>query len=184
MSTEYLFSGADVSGRDELFATSERPDGVFTPPPIARATTTVAFALAVAMAFTTAGVFIDTAQLVDIPIQIGFGSVADQIRLAASDRTQPNDTARDLALDVLERMRALGISADRAVGDPDGGIALYVFGGRRTKLGHPKYGRVVMTNEGDVVAMCVDHIAKKQRVWDASSDVDSALTSIRAFVRT
>jgi hypothetical protein len=110
--------------------------------------------------------------------------IAQGVRSASSDGTQPNEAARSNALTVVQAFRAAAIEPQRVVGDPDGGIAVYIFGGTSTgNGGQSKFARVLATNEGEIIAMCVDSKTSRPGVWEAdTSNLDKSISRIQSFI--
>jgi len=108
--------------------------------------------------------------------------VLERLRSVSSDGIQPNETARTKAAAVLAALRESNLEPHRVVGDPDGGVALYVFG-HKNRSNERKYARVLSTNEGDIVAMCVDQSSGRHGVWEAdASDLRNTAARIESFI--
>jgi hypothetical protein len=186
MTTTYLFSGADISGRDELL-TSGRPSAVEDqekwPESLVRRVVTLFTVAVVAFTCTPANEVTSAGEAPNI-IARWRDELLDRLRSASSDRVQPNEIARANAVSVVASLREHDVEPHRVVGDPDGGVALYVFGGRKLHDGRrAKYARILATNEGDVIAMCVDDLAGTHGVWEADvSDLGKAASRIQSFI--
>jgi hypothetical protein len=185
--TAYLFSGADISGRDDLLSRGPSPsavedDGQQPQSLVMRVVTylTVAF-----VAFTSTPMR-EITYAAEAPSVLARwrDQVLDSVRRASSDGVPPNVTARANAASVLASLRDLDLEPHRVIGDPDGGVALYVFGGQKHLDGtRDKYARILSTNEGDVIAMWVDESSGRHDVWEADpSDLSNALSRIQSFI--
>ncbi|HEY4016727.1 MAG TPA: hypothetical protein VGM06_25500 [Polyangiaceae bacterium] len=190
-----LFSGADISGRDELFSRGSGTsllDEIFDDlvesvgrardQLVARVATSLTVA-AVALTSTAELPHEAAAEIPDLTLTLRDES-AQRIRAASSQSTQPNELARSNALEALNALRSYDLEPQRIVGDPDGGIALYVFGGKSLpNRGRSKFARVLATNEGDIVAMCSDDAAERPRIWaDDGSKLGNTASRIQSFI--
>jgi len=120
---------------------------------------------------------------VDPIIHLDDDSLVDAIWNVGPERADIEHRARLTATNVLLAMRDVGISPDRAVADPDGGIALYAFGSETLPGGsHRRYARIAVSNEGDVVALCANRESDERQVWDATPDLRGALERVRAYL--
>ncbi len=130
MTTAYLFSGADISGRDALLSRSAAPVVDLAKDALSRVTTTI-FALALVAFTATPGALVRSmGDVGEVPLDIRDDAI-HRAETVASDRTQPNRPARAQAIAVIEALRGQGLDPHRVVADPDGGVAVYVFGGAR-----------------------------------------------------
>jgi len=190
MTMASLFSGTDISGRDELFTRGSPPsllDEFFADAldVIERAGGLVVRAATV---FTIATVALtSTAELVPkaaVEFPKETWTLRDEITAgilsASSQITQPNEAARNNALVTLKVLRSHNLEPHRVVGDPDGGIALYMFGGN---AGRSKFARVLATNEGDIIAMCADDAKERLGLWASDqSELDKTAARIESFI--
>jgi hypothetical protein len=180
MKVNYLFSGADVSGRDLLLTrTSGRKlEGV-----IARAVTAIAIS---ATAFTVSPgsePVRRAASTEAVAIDMG-DTLLERVWKVRSDGIQPSDKSRRYAATILEELRESGVEPDRVVADPDGGVAIYVFGKRETEAGeHARHARLLAANEGDVIALCVDYERNSHDAWAAElTDLGPTVRKVHSFV--
>jgi hypothetical protein len=195
MTTSTLFSGADISGRDELFTrgpSSSVLDGFFEEVfdeverirglLVGRAATTITIA-AVALTSTFGSVPGASVEFPEVAWVLR-DEVAQRIRSASSQSTQPNEAARSNALFALCALRSCDLEPHRVIGDPDGGIAMYIFGGRTlVNGGHSKFARLLATNEGDIIAMCADDAVDRPGIWAADrSEMAKTVSRIQSFI--
>lgn len=177
-----LFSGADISGRDDLFTRSIATVLDKAKDTLASAVTVFAIA---AVSFTATSVTLakSTAAVKEVPLEIRDDAL-ERVRSVVSDGTQPNEAARTQAATVIDTLRHHGLDAHRIVADPDGGVAVYVFGGARLQSGaRPRYARFLSTNEGDVIAMCVDGGTGEQSIWETDVEaLEPSMSRVRSFV--
>ena len=192
MTRRYMFCGADPSPRDDLLseATEAVPDETGEPASgngfVVRTVATVALAVAVVCTPMSAALGL---AIPDGPVVVGLGfddddPIAQAVRTVTADGEPPSDAARLGAERLVDRFRAGGLDPDRAVADPDGGIAIYVFGSDVLAGGaRARYGRVAAMNDGSIVAACVDRTQNQDEAWDVRSDgVDGAVERIRVFI--
>jgi len=106
----------------------------------------------------------------------------------AAGAVPPTQDAMLTATSILDAMAAHGLVPDRIVADPDGGIAIYAF--QRSQDESPtRYGRVLATNESEVIAACVAprEPATADAVWEVVVGLDSepsnTVQRIHDFVR-
>lgn len=91
-----------------------------------------------------------------------------------------------LARTVLDCSAARNLSVDRVLASPEGGVALYFFGGSPDAEGtYPKRACIEADNDGDVLVSLVDLRADTTRVLETATDLDSlceALEVVYGFV--
>jgi len=177
MSTEYLFSGADVSGRDKLLVmTSPTTPPASAVTPIARSSTILALAVAVAFTCANTTALAHSADVSNLPVRVDLRQTVDhQIQTAISEREQPTADTRVATLELARQLRGANLGPDRAVADPDGGLALYIFAVGR-------FARIVRTNDNEIIVTCVDTAHDKQATWDATGALPNALRRLHAFL--
>ena len=190
MTTNFLFSGSDVSGRDELLGrvkATAAPRSAVKPSkpnaPVARTATVFAIALAVCFASSFTEVSLRSAESADVPIDMDvLDPTAARISNVTSSDVAPTTEARSHAYALLDALRAVGLEPSHVVADPDGGVSLYVF-----ESGDPtqdrRYARLLATNERELIATFEDPSAKTRSVWPIrgarlSHDIDR----VRSFV--
>jgi hypothetical protein len=181
-----LFSGTDISGRDDLlsrYATVLAAESVeSTPGRVVGRVVTVLTVAFVAFTTTLGWRLTQAGDVHDVTIPFG-ESILDRVRVASSDGTQPNETARANATAVIESLLDANVEPHRVVGDPDGGLAVYVFARKQLEDGtRHKYARVLSTNEGGIIAMCVDETGSRG-AWEADApDLANSVQRIQSFI--
>ena len=185
MTTSLIFSGADVSGRDELLIRNiVSASGANDPThrelsnPIAKSPGIFTIAIVVGFLSTPTQLARQAVDIGEVAIDLrDIDELAVEINVVRSERVQPNDLARRKASEMLALWRSANIEPVRVAGDPDGGIALYARGSGSG------YARVLATNEGDLIVTCVDHSSGKQGLWALDeSNAEASIARIRSFV--
>lgn len=175
---EELLSGRDISGRDDLLTWAKnaaRSTGKALG--VTVATFAISFSAFAATSFWSSGW--QSASTVDTPIDIS-DTLLERVWKARSDNIEPNVMARHTATQILTEMQDARVTPDRIVADPDGGVALYVFG--RGSREH-RHGRILAANEGDIIALCVDYQKQLHDAWQVDpGSVADAVTKIRSFL--
>lgn len=90
-------------------------------------------------------------------------------------RRVPSASARRKALDLLNLLRYSSLEPVRVVGDPDGGVALYV------SARNSGYARLLVTNEGDMIASFVDPATTDVFAFEEAGK-RTMIDRVRAFV--
>jgi hypothetical protein len=180
VNVEYLYAGADVSGRELLLGrgSGRKLEGV-----IGRAVTALSITVAAFIA-EPSGPQIRHAVGTDA-VQLDVADILlERVWKARSDRIQPTDKARRRASAVLEGFREAGIEPDRVVADPDGGVAVYVFGRRELQPGtQARHARVLAANEGDLIALCVDYEHNTHDVWETDLvELGATVSKMQSFL--
>lgn len=173
-----LFSGRDISGRDDLLTWAKhaaRSTG--------KALGTTAATIAISFSAFAATAFWSStwgaAATVEAPIDLS-DTLIERVWKVRSDNVQPNAKARQTAAHVLAEMEDARMPPDRIVADPDGGVALYVFG---RAAADDRHGRIFAANEGDVIALCVDYRDQLHDAWQVDPrSITDAVLKIRSFV--
>jgi hypothetical protein len=115
----------------------------------------------------------------DMPIDVS-DTLLERVWKVRSDNIQPNVTARRMAVYILAKMEDAQVTPDRIVADPDGGVALYVFG-RDSR--DDCYGRILAANEGDITALCADYREPLHHAWQVDAEnIPDAVIKIHSFI--
>jgi len=191
MTTNYLFSGADVSGRDEVLgpkARTTRPSSEAKPPSkpatiLARTSAVFAIAAGVCFATSVPTVSVQSAEASQAPIDMqSLDPMAARIFSATTDGIPPTTEARAAACTLLQSLRSVGLEPGRVVADPDGGVSLYVFGPGEENEPR-RYARLLATNEQELIAT-FENPKGTRSVWAMkASMLDRAMDRVGSFVR-
>jgi hypothetical protein len=186
MSIEYLFSGADPTARDALLTV--RPPGVRTRDlgAFARTAMTVTFALAsICSVQSSAFAYPGHVEVGSEIAPVIVDETGQRVLDVRSDGEQPSVESRRIATELVDRLRAEDLEPDRVLADPEGGVALYVFGESQLSDGsHSRYARIVATNSGEVAVLCADREGGSPLVWDVKrGDRVAAVKRVHAFLR-
>jgi hypothetical protein len=185
---EYMFSGADASGKDELIPKRSRRE----PAPLengflARTAATVTLALVsicsvpgTALAFSGRVDVVETAR---VPIDDEDPTI-ERVWSVGSEREQPSQESRLTATTIVDLLREQTMEPDRVLADPEGGVALYVFGeGTHPGGAHARYARIVATNAGEVGVLLVNRQGGVPSSWDVQEgDRASTMRRVRDFL--
>jgi hypothetical protein len=172
-----LVSGRDISGRDDLLTLTKNAARSIGKALGATVTTiAISFSAFAATSLWSSGGRL--AATVDTPIDVS-DTLLELVWKVRSDNIQPNVTARHTAMQILAKMEDARVTPDRIVADPDGGVALYVFGRGRDD----RHGRILAANEGDIIALCVDYQEQLHDAWQVDAEsVPDAVSKIRSFI--
>ncbi len=191
MTTNYLFSGADVSGRDEVLgpkARTTRASREAKPPSkpaniLARTSAVFAIAAGVCFASSVPAVSVQSAEAADVPIDMqSLDPTAARIFDARTDGIPPTTEARAAACTLLVGLRSVGLEPSRVLADPDGGVSLYVFAPGDESQPR-RYARLLATNEEEVIAT-FENPQGTRSVWPVKADsLDRAMDRVSSFVR-
>jgi hypothetical protein len=192
MTSRYMFCGADPTERDDLLSEATKPVAeearANRPPEGAAMRTAASFALVLAIVCTPASAAVGI-RAPERPAVIDLGlhdddPLAQIVRTVTSDAEAPNDASRATAQLLLDHLRGEGINPERAVADPEGGVALYVFGDEVLPGGaRARYARLAAMNDGSIVAVCADRREDRQDGWLVTrGGVDAAVARIRKWV--
>lgn len=190
MTTNFLFSGADVTGRDDLLGSKPRtvrpsPAKAKKPAPVlARSTAVFAIATSVFFASSLSPVLGQAADVADVSIRLdAIDPIAARILTTSSDGVAPNGIARQRATQLLEALRAQSLEPSHVLADPDGGISLYVFGPEHHSQAR-RYARLLATNENDVIVTFENPAQTSRHVWELKpAKLSREIDRVGSFVR-
>jgi hypothetical protein len=184
-STDYLFSGADPTGRDDLAPRgSVKPGRSGLAGNVVRTARTLTLGAATVFAAQFAVLSFTTPARADVSFRIDDATL-DAVRSARSRGEPPTPESRSTAAELVLMLRRFELEPERVLADPDGGIALYVFGGAaRADGSRVRYARVLASNTGEVAILFVDRdrttsphaldVGKRER--------EAAITRVREFL--
>lgn len=149
---------------------------------VGTATVAVAFAAVVA-AMTTFPIGSHLGAEIEAVINLESDPLVDAVWRVESERAPIEDGARHAATEALVALREVGLVAERVLADPDGGVALYVFGDRAIEGGaRARYVRVAAANDESLTILCVDRETSERSAWDVSSDLAASLVRVLEFI--
>jgi hypothetical protein len=188
---DYMFSGADASGRDDLIPRRSRQPAPRENGFLTRTAATVTLALASicsvpgdALAFSGR---VDVAETTQVPLDermIDDDPTMERVWSVTSEGEQPSEESRSTATTIVDLLRDQTLEPDRVLADPEGGVALYVFGeGMHPGGAHARYARIVATNAGEVGVLLVNRGGGEPSSWDVHErDRASTIQRVRDFL--
>jgi hypothetical protein len=149
---------------------------------VGTATAAVAFAAVVA-AMTSFPIVPRVGAEIDAVINLDSDPLVESVWRVESDGARIEEAARHAATEALVALREVGLTPERVLADPDGGVALYVFGDETIEGGaRARYVRVAASNDETLTVLCVDRETSERTAWDASSDLGASLVRVAEFL--
>jgi hypothetical protein len=190
--TRYIYSGAELFDEATAPWTTSSGAGVTVASPpemsdaLGRVVRTAAHALSfvtiVGIATTWAAPAHDHTGEANPIVELDDDALLARIWAVDSDGVSPTTKSRERAAEILEALRSNHIEPERVLADPDGGIALYVFGTEQMPSGaRSRYARIGVTNDGEVLVLCADRATGTNDVWTMRG-IGRAIGQIQEFI--